>query len=408
MRYPKGIAVCCLICSLVQAGDWPQWRGPNRDGVSTETGLLKTWPAEGPRLLWEKADLGEGYSSVAVVGDRIYATGTKDANEFCTALDPNGHIQWQQDYGRAWKEGANRSARCTPTVCGDRLYLITGYGDIGCLDRVKGRVLWKVRGLERFQGECHELQGHAESPLIVGDKVIFTAGGKRTSVVAMDCSTGRTLWESKSAGGTSCFISPIRIRSGDADVIVAGTAEALLGIDANTGGSAWTHHGVNWTVTPIYDDGRLYDGNNTLAVAPSSADVSVAWTSETKALFGHFVRLGDRLYGSMMGRENLFRFACFDWRTGKTLYESRGIKEASVTSADGLLYVYEHNGGRLLLVRPGQTSLELAGSFRITQGKGPHYAHPVISNGRLYVRHGDYLMVYDVRRADLPPVETPK
>ncbi len=399
MRYAKGIAACCLICSVVQAGDWPQWRGPNRDGVSTETGLLRTWPVEGPRLLWEKVGLGEGYSSVAVVGDRIYATGTQEANEICTSLDPSGKILWQTDYGRAWKEGEHRRARCTPAVQGDRLYVISGQGDIACLDRIKGVPLWKVNGLERFQGACHELQGHAESPLIVAGKVIFTAGGKQTSVVALDCDSGRTLWQSKSVGGTSCFISPGCIRQSDRDIVVSGTSEALLAVDAGTGECAWTRRGVNWTVTPIYDDGRLYDGNNALAVIPSSTSVSVAWTPETKALFGHFVRLGDRLYGSTMGGEgNAFRFACIDWRTGKTVYEDRAIKEASTTSADGMLYVYEHNGGRLLLVRPGETGIEIAGSFRITQGKGPHYAHPVISHGRLYVRHGECLMVYDIRK----------
>jgi outer membrane protein assembly factor BamB len=227
-------------------------------------------------------------------------------------------------------------------------------------------------------------------------------------VVALDHSAGRTLWQSQSEGGTCCCISPIHIRQGDRNVIVTGTSQALLGVNADSGKIAWTHRGVNWTVTPIYDTGRLYDGNNVLAVTASPGDAPVVWTQAAWASFGHFIRLGNRLYGTVYEHDRPRGFACTDWQTGKILYEDRTIKEASVTSADGLLHVYEHNGGRLLLVRPGQTSLEVAGSFRVAQGKGPHYAHPVISHGRLYVRHGDFLMVYDLRRADLPPVETPK
>jgi outer membrane protein assembly factor BamB len=388
--------------SAARTGDWPQWRGPNRDGVSVETGLLKAWPAGGPPLAWEKAGLGEGYSSVAVVGDSIYATGTKDGNEICTGMDAAGSVKWQTDYGRAWKDKSTRSARCTPTVIGDRLYLITGYGDISCLDCAQGRVLWKGRGLDQFQGECHELQGVAESPLVVGDKVIFTAGGKQTSVVALDRTTGQTLWKSPSAGGTSCFISPIHLRLADRDVVVSGTSEALLGVSADTGEFAWTHRGVNWTVTPIYDDGRLYDGNNVFGIKASTEDVSVVWTQAAWASFGQFVRLGDRLYATVYEGQKWRGFACIDWQTGKTLYEDRTIREAAVTAADGLLYVYEHNGGRLLLVRPGEAGLEIAGSLRVAKGSGPHYAHPVISHGRLYVRHGDYLMTYDIRGSDSP------
>jgi outer membrane protein assembly factor BamB len=397
LRFRPVCVLLCLACSVVRAGDWPQWRGPNRDGVSTETGLLREWPAEGPRLLWEKAGLGEGYSSVAVVGDTIYATGTKDANEVCTALNADGTVKWQTDYGRAWKEGAHRRARCTPTVNGDRLYLITGYGDISCLDRQQGTVIWKVKGPEQFQGACHELQGAAESPLLVDDKVIFTAGGKQTSVVALNRSTGSTIWKSQSQGGTSCFISPIRIRLNNRDVVVTGTTEALLGIYADTGDLAWKHRGVNWSVTPIYDDGRLYDGNNVYVVNGSSQDVSVAWTHTARAAFGHFVRLGNCLYGGLTEEGKPCVLTCTDWQTGKPLYEIAGIHDVSLTAAEGMLYIYEQNGGRVLLIKPGETSAQIVGSFRIRKGSGPHYAHPVICHGRLYIRHGDYLLAYDVK-----------
>jgi outer membrane protein assembly factor BamB len=235
------------------------------------------------------------------------------------------------------------------------------------------------------------------SLLVVGDKVIFTAGGTQTSVVALDRSTGNTVWKSPSQGGTSCFVSPICIQANNREVVVTATTEALLGIYADTGELAWKRRGVNWAVTPLYDNGRLYDGNNVFVLNGASADVSIAWTHTAKGAFGHFVRLGDRLYSGLTAEGKPCILTCTDWQTGKALYEVEGIHDVSLTAAEGLVYAYEHNGGRVLLIQPQETSARIVGSFRIQKGSGPHYAHPVISHGRLYLRHGDYLMAYDVR-----------
>ncbi|MGD8786695.1 MAG: PQQ-binding-like beta-propeller repeat protein [Phycisphaerales bacterium] len=395
-----GFAVLILLvsCSVLQSADWPQWRGPNRDGISAETGLLKQWPPAGPPLLWEKAGLGEGYSSVAVVGDIIYATGKIDANEYCTALDLEGNVKWQTDYGRAWNKSDHRRARCTPTVSGNHLYLISGLGDVSCLNRNDGTVLWKVDGLKRFGGSGHEIQGIAESPLVVDNKVIFTAGGGRTSVTALNCSTGRTLWTSQSVGGTTCFVSPLRIKVNNRDMVIASTAEALIGVYADNGRIAWRNSDINWAVTPAYDNDCFYNGHKLFRISENSNQIQEIWTSELIAGQSHFIRLGNHLYGSMREPPGMgFQLTCLDWQTGKVLYKIGRILNAALIAADGMLYSYEQGRGRVSLIRPGPEDAEIVGSFRISKGRGPYFAHPVISNGRLYIRHGDYLMVYDIR-----------
>ncbi len=398
MNTIKFSAIVILITtSLVQSADWPQWRGPNRNGVSNETGLLKEWPEDGPPLLLEKAGLGEAYSSVAVIGDIIYATGKKDANEYCTALDIEGNIKWQTDYGRAWIKDAHRRARCTPTVIGNHIYLITGYGDISCLNRQDGTIIWKVDGPELFEGKGHEIQGFAESPLVVDNKVFFTAGGPKTSVVALERLSGDTLWTSECIGGEPCFISPIGIRINNRDVIVTSTAEKLIGVYADNGQIAWRNPDVNWAITPVYNNGCFYNGHKLFRIQGNSNEPQEVWTKEILGSMSHFVRLGERLYGSMGEQGQAYKLTCLDWQTGNIQYSNENIRDASVISADGMLYTYEQNGGRVCLIKPGPENADIAGSFRITKGRGPHYAHPVIANGRLYMRHGDYLFVYDIR-----------
>ena len=394
------LIVICISCSLVQSADWPQWRGPNRDGVSSETGLLKEWPSEGPALLWEKAGLGEGYSSVAVVDEIIYTTGKKDANEYCTALDINGNVKWQTDYGRAWNKDTHRQARCTPTVLGNHIYLITGYGDISCLNRQDGSVIWKVKGLQRFEGEPQEYQGIAESPLVLDNKLFFTPGGEKTSMVALDRSNGQTLWTSESMGGTPCFVSPIRIRVNNRDMIVTCTSKALIGVYADTGRIAWRNPDINWAITPIYNDRCFYNGHKLLKISGNSNEAEEIWTSKLLAGMSHIVLLGDRIYGTMNEPNEANVLTCLDWKTGRVLYENREVRNAAIISAEGLLYCYEQNGGKVSLIKPGSESLEIVGTFRIRKGRGPHYAHPVISGGRLYMRHGDYLFAYDIKDKD--------
>lgn len=391
------ILIILISTSLVQSADWPQWRGPNRDGVSGETGLLKTWPEDGPSLLLEKAGLGEAYSSVAVIDDIIYTTGKKDANEYCTALDIEGNVKWQTDYGRAWIKDAHRRARCTPTVVGDRIYLITGYGDISCLNRQDGTVIWKIDGPKLFEGKGHEIQGFAESPLVIDNKVFFTPGGPKTSVVALERSNGDTLWTSKCIGGEPSFISPICVQSNNRDIIVTCTAEKFIGVYADNGQIAWRNSDIYSTITPIYKDGCLYNGHKLLKIPANPNEVHEIWTKEIQAGMSHFVRLGNRLYGAMGESNQGTILTCLDWQTGNVLYSNENIRDASIIAADGMLYCYEQNGGRVCLIKPGPENADIAGSFRITKGSGPHYAHPAISNGRLYMRHGDYLFVYNIR-----------
>jgi len=398
-----------LYVANVQAADWPQWRGINRDGISEEAGLLKTWPEEGPKLLWSATGIEAGFSSPSIANGVIYVTGMKDNKEILFALDLNGNIKWSKEYGKAFSQ-STPEARTTPTVEGNTVYVISGTGEVVCLDAVSGDIKWSVPAFNKFEGE-YGGWGIAESPLIVDNKVIYTPCGKKTTVVALNKDTGETVWTSESLNDHSGYVSPILAKIGDKKQIITITAGYVIGVDASNGHIDWkvanseiSSPGDINCVSPIYYNGSVFvtsgynDAGALIKLSDDGSQASVAWVNPAlDTHHGGIVLVGGYVYGSNWLDNEHGNWVCLDWNTGKTMYETKWNNKGSIISAEGMLYCYEEQHGTLGLVKASPDGFTVVSSFKITLGGGAHWAHPVISDGVLYMRHGDVLMAYDIK-----------
>ena len=414
MNNAKSMIVLFLTILLVGrmccADDWPQFRGPDRDGKSAETGLLQKWPDGGPELLWSVEGLGIGFSSVAVADGFIYTTGMLDSEGFLFAYDVNGEFQWKVSYGPEWRR-SHKGTRTTPTVDTDRLYIFSGTGVLACFDAKSGEKKWTVDTLEKFQGE-NLMWGIAESVLIVGPNAICTPGGKDASVVALDKMTGQTVWTSKGLSEKSAYCSPKLIEIGGTELIVTMLEKSVVGLDAKTRKVLWKdkiNEGIgrsNHPVTPLYQDGYIYitAGYDKVGVKYQlSADgtkITKKWEDATLDVHhGGVVLVNGYLYGANWNSNARGDWVCLEWDTGKVMYEARwNGNKGSIIYADNMLYCYDENTGDVALVKPSPKGFEIVSSFRITMGTGKHWAHPAISDGGLYIRHGDVLMAYDIKQ----------
>lgn len=411
----KLLIVIYLFClSHVMADDWPQFRGPERNGMSKETNLLKEWPEDGPPLLWFYQGVGEGFSSASISNGSIYVTGEIDDEETIFAFDLKGNLKWKTSYGPVW-EGSFPKVRTTPTVDGTNIFMISGMGKIVCLDAVSGTINWSTQTVEEFDGEYHEW-GIAESPLIVDDKVIVTPGGEDASIVAFNKSTGATVWQSKGLSEVANYCSPILIERGNKKIIATQLEESFVGVDAQTGKVLWQENyeeyqedpsGIN-IVTPLYYDGYIFttsgynDGAAMYKLSQDGLKISREWVDKTfDNHHGGVVRIDGYLYGSNWENNRNGNWVCVDWSTGKVMYETKWITKGSVIAAESMLYCYEEKKGNLALVKATPQEFKIVSSFRITKGSGQHWSHPSISDGRLYIRHGDTLMVYDIKSKKL-------
>ncbi len=393
-----------------------QFRGPDRNGVFPESDLLKSWPEEGPELLWSREDLDRGYASVSVTDEAIYLAGLEGKDEYLTVLDFQGNNLWRIRYGGGTQR-TQRDTRCTPTVQGDRIYLVSGRGEVVCINSSQRRIQWSVPALEKFKGEYWQWE-IAESPLIVDDKVIYTPGGNQTSMVALNKETGETVWQTESLKTPSAYVSPILIAIGGRKIIVGVLTEHIIGVDAENGNILWQvkYHDIetptfhewapkNNCVTPLYHDGHLFvtSGYDHVGVMfrllkGGTAIEQVWFNKDLDNHHGQIVRIGSYIYGSNWIDNPIGNWCCVDWNTGKTMYEKKWETKGSISAADGMLYCYEERRGNLALVKPTPEDFKIVSSFRITKGSGPHWTQPVIHNGVLYIRHGEALMAFRVKK----------
>ena len=390
-----------------------QWRGPNRDGHFPETGLLKEWPENGPEIVLEKTGIGKGWSSPILVGDMIYTTGMIDTLDYLTAIDLQGNVKWQVPYGRSWNQSFP-DTRSTPVVEDDRIYVQSGTGEVSCINRETGETIWKVDVDENFKAEYHTW-GNSETPLIVDDKVICSPGGNETSIVALDKMTGETAWKSKSLGGARGYASATVYEFNGHRLILALTASHLLALHPNSGEIAWSyqyfdpekwtsqHNGLIWTNTPTFKDNEIfitmgYDYPAVMLVMDSAGtSVSEKFIDRTLDNHHHGVILHDgHLYGSNWYNNKQGRWVCMVWDTGEIKYVEEWDTKGALVMADGMLYAYNERGN-VGLVKPDPDGFEGISQFRITKGAGPHWAHPFISDGKLLMRHGDVLFVFDIK-----------
>jgi len=401
-----------FMTSMVLADDWPQFRGPKRDGKSVETGLLQQWPAGGPELLWTtEEDLGLGWSHPIIVDGTIYVTGVFRPDGAVIALDMEGKLKWKKTYGPEWSRG-QPGARTIPTYDEGRLYFFSGIGALYCHDAKTGEQLWSFDAAEKYQG-VRPLWAWAESPLIVDNMVICTPGGKLAAMVALDKISGEVIWTTEDLTDKSTYCSPILVERGGKKIIVTMTSKAVIGVEAPNGKILWrdmfseyqgTRPGDTNPASPIYHDGFIYttsgydDGGALLELSTDGNSVRRLWVDETlDNHHGGVVLVDGYIYGSNFLDNKRGNWCCLEFKTGKVMYETTWNNKGSMIYADGLLYCYDDARGNLALVEPDPTEFKVVSSFRITGGTGQHWAHPVISDGKLYIRRGKALMAYDIK-----------
>ncbi len=391
-----------LLCTLrVSAQEMVQWRGENRDGIYREIGLLKEWPAGGPKLLWHYDALGDGHSSACVTRDRVYTSGMEGDKGFVIALDHSGAQVWRTEYGQEWTENWN-GLHSTPLFYKDKLYILSAFGRLVCLNASDGRILWAVELFKEYDGENIQW-GITENLLIDDHKLYCTPGGKTANVIALDPDTGKLIWKSAGNGEKSAYCSPTIIKLPQRKVLVTHTANSIIGVDAANGSLLWRHEHTNkWSVhpnTPIYSEGYLYcfsgygKGGVMLKVSDDGKTITEVWKdSRLDNQMGGAVLLNGRIYGS---GQNSRTWLCLDWKTGRELYAEKIAGNGNIVFADGMLYCYGDNG-EVCLVKPTETGFSKVSSFKVPYGANQHWAHLVVSGKKLYVRHGTSLMVYSL------------
>jgi len=400
-----------MIFVFDSAAQLVQWRGPNRDGIFTETGLLKTWPEGGPQQILEVEKIGKGWSSPIFDGNTIYVTGMIDTLDHLSAIDMQGNIKWQVPYGRSWNKSFP-DTRSTPTIENERIYVQSGTGRLVCFEKATGKEIWAVDVDKDFECEYH-IWGNSETPLIVDDKVICTPGGKKTSVVAFDKMTGKLVWQSKSLGGQRAYASPTIYKYNGFRYILAVIGTDLLAVVPETGEIKWSYKyhnpekwdqpGLIWTNTPVFKDNRIfitmgYNYNaKMIEMAADGNSVSEVFTDTIFDNHHHGVILKDGyLYGSNWLSNSKGNWICMEWNTGKIVWEETWGSKGAMVMADKLLYTYNEKGN-VGLIQPTPEGFKVISEFKITKGAGQHWAHPFIADGIMLIRHGDVLMVFDIK-----------
>ena len=391
-----------------------EWREANRTGVSNEKGLLKSWPADGPALLWMTAELTKGNSSVSFGKNAIYTIGTKDSADVLYAIDMQGKMLWQTVIGRAWNESFPES-RSTPTVEGNYLYTSSGYGDLACVDGTTGKITWSYRASELNKGIFGKW-GIAESLLIDGNTLFYSPGGPETMTIALDKTTGNILWKSASLNDKPGYVSPILISSGGKKAVVNVSLGHAYAVNAANGEMLWSvevqrpaSYNSKWDlimcVTPVYHDGMVYVtggyniGGMMIKIGDDGKSASVAWTDTLLDVHhGGAVLVDGYIYGSNWLNNSNGDWCCLDWKTGKKMWAEHWNCKGSIIAAEGMLYIYDEKKGNVGLVKATPEKFDLVSSFQVTQGsQGPFWAHPAIHNGILYLRHNNALMAYDIK-----------
>ena len=400
------VSVTIVNCQLYE------WRGPDRGGIYNETGLLKNWPVSGPALLWEAEKMGDGYSSPTVTDDAVYVTGRKDSSDVLTALTLDGKMKWETVYGKAWMTN-HTGSRCTPTYYNGNIFVISGSGDIVCVGS-DGKLKWSKNHYKLYEGKPI-MFGISESPVVVDNMVIASPGGKKASLVAFNIKDGTVIWEAEPLNQEPQYVNPKLIEYAGKKMIISVMATDIVAINVKNGKTIWKLNYAavngapgdvrkNHAITHLYRDGYILIANGyswvalKLKLSEDGNSVNKVWENRNfDPQLGGVVLLGNYLYGTNHTSTPSDTWICVDWTTGKTLWTKKWYSRGSVISADGMLYLFEERSGHVALVKPDTSKLDIVSEFQITKGAGPFWAHPVINNGRLYIRHGDVLMVYKIK-----------
>ena len=410
--------VWCLALLLpvtaVFADDWPQWQGSDRNAISKEKGLLQQWPKDGPTLAWKAKGLGGGDSAPSVVGGKLFGMGSRGGDEVVWCLsEADGKELWSAKVGSAVQQRMPQSKEgpgCTPTVDGERLYALGMGGELVCLQVKDGKEVWRGSLTKEFGGRVPQWS-YRESPLIDGDKLICTPGSADATLVALDKATGKTVWKSAVPGSRgAAYSSVIAIDFDGKRQYVQLTQGTLVGVAAADGKVLWTYarpanrNGINCT-TPLYHDGHVFAssaygaGGGLVKLVKDGDGVKAEEVYFTRSMENHhggMILHDGCLYGAHGGNGG-GNIVCLDFKTGKVLWDERSVMKGSVAFADGRLY-YRTEAGTILLIEPNAKEYVERGRFKQPdRSRSPAWAHPVVANGKLYVRDQDVLLCYDVK-----------
>ncbi len=384
-----------------QAQEPTAWRN-GTDGIYPASNLMDQWPEDGPEIIWTYEELGQGHSSPVVANGFVYATGMEEGTGYLFKFDMEGNLVYRKAYGPEYKESFY-GPRGTPVIVGDRVYLISGYGNVYCLDESDAGKIWETNMVDDLGGEVITW-GYNETPVIDGDKIYCTPGGKKNNVVALNRFNGNVIWSCPGKQELSAYCTPLLFNHNGRKILATHTASHLLGIDATTGKLLWSHkHPNRYSVhanTPLYRDGGLFffsgygKGSGKLLLSADGTSIGLEWNNPMDSRMGGAVYLDGYIYGS---GDNNRDWRCIDWATGKDMYTSSELGKGVVIAADGKLYCYSDRG-ELALVNVTPDKYDLVSETRVVEGSEQHWSHPVIHNGILYLRHGKALIAYQIKK----------
>lgn len=400
-RFALFLILFTCISMVSKSQEATKWRGDNSAGIYTVDKLITPWPADGPQMLWSSGGLGQGFSSPAFANNKIYINGMVDGQAILFVLDQSGKQLQKFSYGKEF-DASWPGVRSTPTIAGDLAYLLTGMGKLTCLNLQSGKPVWE-KDLIGQMGGSNITWGYVESLVIDGDKLYCTPGGKENNVVALNPKTGETIWACPGLGELSAYCTPLLVKLPARQLLITHTAKHVLGIDASTGKLLWSaEHPNQWAVhanTPIYNEGGVFvfsgygQGGEKYKLSADGSAVTPEWTIKSfDSRMGGAVLLNGYLYGS---GDNGRTWQCIDWKTGEQKYSSSEIMKGAVIAVNNKLIGYSEKGD-LFMADADPSGFKVISKTKVTLGTEAHWAHPVVSNNILYVRHGDTLMAYKI------------
>jgi outer membrane protein assembly factor BamB len=410
--WPWFLAAASLWTAAVGVGDdWPQWRGPKRDGCSAETGLLKTWPAGGPPLAWKADGLGLGYVAVSVVVGRVFTAGDVGEENFVFAMgEANGRVLWSSRVGKAGAPGWGGFAgpRCTPTVDGERLYFLGQYGEVVCLETGTGKEVWRRHLVKDFGGKLPEW-GYSESPLVDGDRLVMTPGGPQGTLLALDKRTGAPMWQTRALADEPQYASVIRAEIAGVPQYIQLTMASVVGVAPADGAVLWRapRKGATAVIpTPVVQGALVYvtsgygTGSQAFRVAKDEGGFKAVQAYSNKVMVNHHggaILVGDHIYGYSDGKG----WTCQKAATGEAVWQEKAkLDKGSLTYADGRFYLREERKSKsaVALIEASPEGYREVGRFQPPDQSGSDsWPHPVVANGRLYLRDQATLLCYEVK-----------
>ena len=413
MKYLSLLLMLVLSSNWTLADDWPQWRGPNRTDVSSEKGLLQKWDAGGPKKLWTSKEGGLGYSGFSVVGNHVFTMGLEidGDQEFVICLDAkDGSKKWSSNIGSRFKNGWGDGPRSTPTIDGEYCYALSGSGSLACLQTADGKVLWSTKMTEL--GGKVPFWGYCESLLVDGDKVICTPGGSKGAIVALDKKSGKVIWQSSDFKDQAQYSSPIKAVINNQPQYIQLTMKSLVAVSPETGEVIWKTDWPGRTAvipTPIVSKNRVYVssgyGVGCMAVE-IAADNQVKQLWNNKVMVNHHggvIMVDGKLYGYCDGRKG--GWTCQDFESGEKIWnEPKKLGKGAIAYADGCFYCLSEGKGEVVLIKASEEGWQESGRFTLdpqTENRSPRgkiWVHPVVANGKLYLRDQEIIHCFDVKK----------